>query len=683
MRYRAICFLAAALCLSLPAPAQITFNVASLPAGICPAADAEVGTIVATATNTGTIQQGAQFVVTYPGNVVVPPSSLSGFSTSTSGQSVTYTALSAVNVTANQMFTFAGARINLQGKTGTLTAGLSVPGLVTFAGPYPIAEIVPYTFSPSSVSFQGRQGESDPPAQSLKFGGGGGQTSLSVATQSGGAWLTASPASGLGTLTSTVSAHIGSLAAGSYSGTITGSVGSTVCATAAVGLTVSQPLISVRPPELFLPFGGQEGGADPATQALTVDAGPLSWTAGASTTSGGNWLTISPKQGSGVSTITVTAHVGTLAGGSYYGKVLVTAPGAANSPVSVDVRLSVTATSKATIEVAPATLLFATTPGADPATQTFQIENIGSGTLSWAAAAATQSGGAWLSVSPASGTAVSTITVSVQAASLASAIYSGSVTITAANTTNSPKSIPVVLSVGVPRINDNGILNAASYAVSAPVTPGAIVSLFGVNLASGSEQGLNIPLPTILSGAQVLVNDIPAPLFYVSPLQINFQVPAEIQEAQASVVVVVGGTRSPALSLNLAPQSPGIFVMNSAGTGQGAVLNQDNTLNSTAAPAAPGSVIQIFASGLGVTNPPAATNHPGAAAEPLNRTVTTPAVRIGGVDSEVLFSGLAPGFVGLYQVNARLPVGTPAGNAVKLELQMGATVSNAATIVVR
>lgn len=113
------------------------------------------------------------------------------------------------------------------------------------------------------------------------------------------------------------------------------------------------------------------------------------------------------------------------------------------------------------------------------------------------------------------------------------------------------------------------------------------------------------------------------------------------------------------------------------------MLNQDYSPNSADKPAATGSVIQIFATGLGVTTPAAATGQPGATAEPFHRTVLTPAVLVNGVPAEVLFSALAPNFVGLYQVNARVPAGTPAGNAVPLLIQTGSRQSNATAIAVR
>ena len=94
-------------------------------------------------------------------------------------------------------------------------------------------------------------------------------------------------------------------------------------------------------------------------------------------------------------------------------------------------------------------------------------------------------------------------------------------------------------------------------------------------------------------------------------------------------------------------------------------------------------MVQIFATGLGVTDPPLATGQTGASSPPLNLTVVTPVVMIGGSSAEVLFSGMAPGFVGLYQVNARVPTAAPAGDEVPLEIEIGGKTSDTVTMAVR
>ncbi len=299
---------------------------------------------------------------------------------------------------------------------------------------------------------------------------------------------------------------------------------------------------------------------------------------------------------------------------------------------------------------------------------------------------AVDSGGNWLSASPLAGTAPSTLTVTVSTAGLAEGTYTGTVTVTAlsgTNASNSPQALTVSLTVGVPVIGENGVVNGASFSEEAVVSPSSIASLFGSNLATTTAVATGLPLPTILGGTQVLVNGVPAGLYIVSPLQIYFQIPPGVSGTTMEVVVVSNGVIGPAATVNVAPEVPSIFSLTGSGAGQGAVLNQDGTFNSHGNPAAPGSVIQIFATGLGATNPPVEAGQPGATEPPFNLTTVTPVVLIGGLPAEVSFSAVAPGFVGLYRVDAAVPVGTPAGNAIELQIQIGGQNSNIATIAVQ
>src|SRR5205814_5351732 len=126
-------------------------------------------------------------------------------------------------------------------------------------------------------------------------------------------------------------------------------------------------------------------------------------------------------------------------------------------------------------------------------------------------------------------------------------LYQGTITINAtgsSNAANSPQTLPVILSVDAPLIGTNGIVNGASFSRDAIVSPGSIVSLFGVNLALATQSASALPLPTTLAGTQVLVGGTAAPLFYVSPTQINFQMPTEAVGASVSVIVVSAGIPS-------------------------------------------------------------------------------------------------------------------------------------------
>ena len=189
---------------------------------------------------------------------------------------------------------------------------------------------------------------------------------------------------------------------------------------------------------------------------------------------------------------------------------------------------------------------------------------------------------------------------------------------------------------------------------------------------------------TSLNGTQVTVNDIPAPLLYASPGQLNAIVPYEVAiSGIARIRVTSAGQVSGAWDVPLAGAAPGIFTIGSTGVGQGAVLNQDSSINGAANPAARGSVIQIFATGEGQTSPAgqtgAVTGSAGGA--PLLHVTVT----IGGIDAPLQFAGSAPDAVaGLLQVNAVVPQGAPSGSAVPIVLSVGGVASQAGvTVAVR
>ncbi len=548
------------------------------------------------------------------------------------------------------------------------------------------------TTDPASLAFQATAGAGSPAPQTLNIinaASGRANWTYLFTTPGGGNWLSLSPSSGTTPTAVTVTVNTSGFAPGSYRGTIV------VMPTTDLGdprLTAVTLMVSPAPTialsSATLSFSGVQGGANPASQTLALSnsgGGTLAWTGTAGTTSGGNWLSVTPASGTGAATLTVAVNTAGLNPGTYNGTVRVAATGATNTPQTVNVTLTVTPSGTPTIALGPGALQFLAAL-ANPAAQTFQIQNTGTGILNWTAAAATQSGGNWLAVSPTSGTAPATVSVMITSASLAAGVYTGSITITApagSNTTNSPQTLSVTLAVSAPLVGLNGIVNGASFSTDAIVSPGSIASMFGQNLASSTVVAGELPLPTTLARTQVLVNNIAAPLFFVSPGQINFQVLVEASGSTVPVVVISGGVRGNTVMLRLAPEVPGIFSAVPGGRGQGAILNQDNTLNSAQNPAEAGSVIQIFATGLGATNPPLATGQPGAAAAPFNETLQRPMVLIGGAAAEVQFSAVAPNFVGLYQVNARVPAATAPGGAVSLQMQVSGRSSNTVTVAVR
>ena len=239
-----------------------------------------------------------------------------------------------------------------------------------------------------------------------------------------------------------------------------------------------------------------------------------------------------------------------------------------------------------------------------------------------------------------------------------------------------------------PILPPNSVVNGASFRPAtepnSPIAPGAIVAIFGTDLASDTLVALDVPLPTTLEDTSVTFNGIPAPLVFVSGTQINAQVPFELMTGTGSVTVQVkrGSETTMEQPIGIADVSPGIFAFNQQGTGPGAILHaEDFQPVSESAPARPGEFLLIFCTGLGAVQPGVPSGDIAPTAEPLARTVTLPMVNIAGIAADVAFSGLAPGFVGLYQVNVQVPGGVPSGTQ-EFEIIINGVSSNTVTIAV-
>jgi uncharacterized protein (TIGR03437 family) len=223
-------------------------------------------------------------------------------------------------------------------------------------------------------------------------------------------------------------------------------------------------------------------------------------------------------------------------------------------------------------------------------------------------------------------------------------------------------------------VNANGVVNAASN--GGPVAPGSIAAVFGTFLVPNPTSSAILPLPTTLSGLSLHFGTVLlAPLFFGSPSQVNAQVPWELAgQTQTTVFVSQNGQSSATRMVPLAMYAPGIFVTDSQ-TSQGAILDANYRLVSPANPTTPGADVQIYCTGLGPVTSQPATGAP-ALANPLSWTTTNPTVTIGGAPASMLFSGLVPGSVGLYQVNAQVPTASTRGPAVPLMISVGGVTSN-------
>jgi uncharacterized protein (TIGR03437 family) len=223
------------------------------------------------------------------------------------------------------------------------------------------------------------------------------------------------------------------------------------------------------------------------------------------------------------------------------------------------------------------------------------------------------------------------------------------------NGTKTDSSNPVQVSgltgaAGTISINAGGIVNSASSVPNAPVAPGSLASVYGSFPITSTLQANATPWPTSLSGLSVQIGGIPAPLYYVSATQLNVQVPWELNGlTQASVTATVGGQTSTPQTVKLASFAPGIFVINAQG--QGAIVDalSGQLINSTNAAIAGITYVELYCTGLGpVTNQP--ITGAVASGSQLSETITRPTVTIGNAPAVVLYSGLAPTFIGLYQI---------------------------------
>jgi adhesin/invasin len=280
----------------------------------------------------------------------------------------------------------------------------------------------------------------------------------------------------------------------------------------------------------------------------------------------------------------------------------------------------------------------------------------------------------WLTTDVQSAAAPATVTVRANPVGLNPGVYSGSLDIFAPG--NSPVTVQVTLVVHptLPSLASAGIVNAASYQKG--LAPGSLFTIFANTLSGGTFTAASAPWATSWNGISVKINGIAAPLGYVSPTQINAQVPFEIGPGTAQLTIASNGTTAGPVALTIQSASPGVFMY--AG-GRAPAINQDGTLNLPTNPASVGSYISVYLTGQGMVDQPVLT---GAAApiRTIANTLAQTTATIGGVAATVPFSGLAPGYVGLGQVNLLVP-NVPAGDQ-QVIVTIGGVASNPAMIAV-
>lgn len=587
----------------------------------------------------------------------------------------------------------------LYGGNVTVTGGsapLTVPVIVVVTGATNPSGL---TLSSPSLTFAAQVGGSAPANQTLTVSSSPAGTaftaSSSVTSPSGGTWLSIAPKGSLTTNQAlTVSVNQSGLATGAYAGNI---------ALNANGATVNVPVNlvvnttgttggNITVSASALGFTAVSGGAAPASQTLTVSsaAGSAAVTFAAAAASTGNWLSVSPSTGSTQATLTVSVNQANLSTGNHTGTITITPTG--GSAVVVQVTLSVV--SQPTILVSPASLSFNFQAGSGETVTPGQLKVSATGGPASFQASASSTGN-WLSVTPTSGsTSTSTnLTVQVNPAGLAASAtaYTGTIAITGVSGTAGSVMVNVSLSITAPLPFITSVLNAASF-LSGPISPGEIVSIFGTSIGPTKPALLTLDptgtkVLTSIGGVQVSFSGYLAPLIYVSSTQINAVVPYGLAGNKSPFVeVMFAGQTSNEPAVQLTTTAPGIFTQNSSGTGPGAILSQNNQLNTQQNPAAVGSTIQIYLTGEGLTTPAQATG----AVTPVNTSgvgPVTPApqlqvsVMIGNQPAKVDFAGEAPYFVaGVLQVNAEIPA-TATSGANTITVQVGTHISQSGVTV--
>lgn len=251
-------------------------------------------------------------------------------------------------------------------------------------------------------------------------------------------------------------------------------------------------------------------------------------------------------------------------------------------------------------------------------------------------------------------------------------------------------SIPLLLFAAGLQAQVVAVANGASFRTDQPVTPGSWATLLdaSTNGKAAAFPGVTkttapapVPIPKTLGGVTVTIDTTDAPVYYVSDTQINFLIPYSVTPGVHPVTVKTpGGTVK--TTVRVATSAPGIFIDNFTSTPPGgAILNEDYAVNDSSHPAQRGHIIQVFATGPGALSK---TLDDGAAAPtPPIETTSTPQVFIDGVEARIQFSGLAPGFAGLWQINAYVPDKSFVTGRVPIQVFMDGVDSNEVSVFVQ
>jgi uncharacterized protein (TIGR03437 family) len=513
----------------------------------------------------------------------------------------------------------------------------------------------------------------DPIAIDVSSNGAPAAFTVGATTDTGGNWLSVDVTSGVTPATVSFKVNTASLVGGIYRGhvLVQGPLNTVDTVTTLYVYPIPLPPLTASPPSLrFVREAGAYGQVGAATVSFQPAVGALDLQT--ETEDGGKWLqamSIGPS-----SFVQVNVDAPSLPPGTYRGTI--TATSAART-AQCQVTLTVVPKPSGPLILDPPNLTITTPAGVRSAPQTLTVDSAGGPVMFQLQQVIPQL--QIVSLDPLRPDSIagyiSPVKIGFSAFSAIPGIYRGTMTLTTSfgrvdvpvtiNVTAAPASPPAIASV----------VNAASQ-IPGPLAPGEIVTIRGIGVGP-APVGLNLDaqgrvLTSAAPDAQVLINGIAAPIVYGSVDQWNVVVPYEVDGASsATIQVLSGGAASKQWMLPVSPSAPGIFTIGSTGLGRGAVLNQDNTVNSPSNPAPPGTVVQIFATGGGQLVPAGVT----ASITPLTgggRIQLPVRVTIAGHDAAVVFAGPAPGAVsGLVQVNAVVPLLPFSFPTVPLTIEIG------------
>ena len=590
---------------------------------------------------------------------------------------------------------------------GTSGQVLTVPAVMAISSRRQLLRL-----SQTGLQFTAVSGGPDVPVQNIQVLNGGLGVmgwNIGVSTLSGGSWLGVNPLEGASAPSdpATVDVRVNprGLAPGPYYGLA--EVAAPVAANSPQLTTVvlnvllpgGAPGPIIRPLGLF--FAAEPGGAAPPPQAVdifNVTSQPMSFALQAVTLNGIGWLGPAMAEGTaapgGPTAIGVEVDASELGTGIHRGLlrfvfdgtlartvevVLAVAPGAAAAlkppdRISQD-RISQEGCSRT--EIAPVfKVLGSTTPISAGWPASIEVEvadncatkmTEGSVVVEFANIASTSlalvhtSSGLW--------TDTWNVPSSVDADSMAVA------TVTATDFAGIKGAVSQALAVSPnpsppPQVAPGGVVHSASFVLD-PLAPGTIVSIFGSNLSSepvsGGRSASGIPLSTELAGTQLILGGRPLPILFSREDQVNAVLPFEVADRlNESLPLLARRTDAASLSVSapvlVTAARPGVFTQNRSGSGAGVIQNANSQIVTPANPVKAGDAIIIYGAGLGGVSPGVTSGDP-APSSPLARTAEDVTVTIGGRSAQVFFAGLSPFFASLYQVNAFVPAGVPAGDA--------------------